>query len=222
MADWQLLKDAGAVALAASERISRAARRAIAARGRFSLVLAGGTTPRQTYELLAGGGLAREAWQLYYGDERCLPPQDPARNSRMVADTGLSSGVAAHYPIPAELGPERGALAYAPLVEAALPFDMVLLGMGEDGHTASLFPGCDWPDELVIPVRGAPKPPPQRVSLGLPALHRCREMLVLVTGQAKAGAIQAWREGSDLPVARAADIPQASVLVEQGLLEAVA
>lgn len=218
MADWQLLKDAGAVAQAASERILRAARRAVAARGRFSLVLAGGGTPRQTYELLAHEAVDRSAWTLYYGDERCLPPRDEARNSRMVMDTGLVMHTAAHYPIPAELGPERGAQAYTPLVEAALPFDMVLLGMGEDGHTASLFPGLDWPDEPVIPVRGAPKPPPQRVSLGLGALRQCHEMLVLVSGEGKAAAVRAWRAGASLPVARAADIPQASVLVEQALL----
>ena len=89
------------------------------------------------------------------------------------------------------------------LVAAALAFDLVLLGMGEDGHTASLFPGqAHAPGELVHAVLGAPKPPPQRVSLGLAALNEAHEVLVLIAGSSKHGAVERWRRGEDLPVTR--------------------
>ncbi len=219
MAEWQLLSDSGTLALEASRRIARAARRAIAARGMFSLVLAGGTTPRRSYERLAGSEQEWAAWRLFYGDERCLPPGHPERNSRMVEATGLAEKAGAHHPIPAELGAEAAAEDYAGTIRDELPFDLVLLGMGEDGHTASLFPGREYPGGLVIPVHDAPKPPPDRVSLTPGALRACREMLVLVAGGSKREALARWRAGADLPVARVADLPQATVLVERRLLE---
>jgi 6-phosphogluconolactonase len=92
----------------------------------------------------------------------------------------------------------------------------VLLGMGEDGHTASLFPGREVPpDALVIPVHDAPKPPPDRVSLTPRVLADSRAMLVLVTGASKHSAIQAWRGGGDLPVARTAAAGHTRVLLDR-------
>ncbi len=199
---WRSLASAGQVARHAARMIGEAAGRAIEARGRFSLVLAGGTTPRELYRLLAQSDQRWEAWRLYYGDERCLPPDDPGRNSRMVAGTGLAALAGEHHPIPAELGPVAGAAAYAPTVGDALPFDLVLLGVGEDGHTASLFPGHHHPaDTLVVPVHDAPKPPPERVSLSVAALAACRRMIVMATGAGKAEALRRWRAGEALPVA---------------------
>ena len=217
MATWVQLSDSGAIAREAHDRILAAADEA---QDGFSLVLAGGTTPLATYRLLAADGVDRPDWRLYYGDERCLPPQHPERNSRMVEETGLPERVGGHLPIPAELGPETAAARYAGTIAPAMPFDLVLLGMGEDGHTASLFPGHRWPDAPVIPVHDAPKPPPQRVSLSPASLRACRRMLVLVSGESKREAVRAWRAGADLPIARVADLEQAVVLVEAGLLEA--
>ncbi len=198
---WQAV-ESSRVAQVVADTITTAAADAIAARERLSLVLAGGTTPRGVYALLAKTCQQWEKWRLYYGDERCLPPDDPERNSRMVAGTGLADKAGEHYPIPAELGPEAGAAAYRPVVEAALPFDLVLLGVGEDGHTASLFPGHRHPtDALVVPVHGAPKPPPDRVSLGVAALAQCRRMIVLATGAGKVAALRRWRAGESLPIA---------------------
>lgn len=220
MTKWRVLPDSDAIAREAAGYIGAAAQRAIAARGTFSLVLAGGRTPRRTYARLAGSDQDWPAWSLYYGDERCLPPGHPERNSHGVEASGLADRVGSHHPIPAELGPESAALAYSAVVTAALPFDLVLLGMGQDGHTASLFPGRTWPQEaLVIAVHDAPKPPPERVSLTPAALQSCREMLVLVTGAEKRQAVHAWRSGACLPVAEVSALPQSLVLVEQALLE---
>jgi len=202
---WQFFDDPAAVAAEAARRILTAARTASAARGVFRLVLAGGGTPLRTYRLLAQAPADWSAWHIYYGDERCLPPDHQDRNSRAAALAWLDRVALPRgnvHPIPAELGAEAAALAYEPLVEAALPFDLVLLGMGEDGHTASLFPGHDHPPRaLVVPVLAAPKPPPERVSLGAAALSAAREVLFLVTGGGKRDAVAAWRRGDALPAA---------------------
>lgn len=215
MTRWQIETDASAVADAACRAIGAAARDAIAARGSFSLVLAGGATPRETYGRLAASDQTWDGWQLYYGDERCLPVNDERRNSSMVEHSGLADKVGGHHRIPAELGPEPAATAYRERLADLPPFDVVLLGVGEDGHTASLFPGLAWSQDTVFAVHGAPKPPPERVTLGVEALQHCHKMLVLVAGAGKAEAVQRWRSGDDLPVARVSDIEQATILVDR-------
>ncbi|BAN70080.1 6-phosphogluconolactonase [endosymbiont of unidentified scaly snail isolate Monju] len=219
MTTWIGCEDADALATEAARLIRAAAAEAIARHGHFRLVLAGGTTPLATYRLLTEQPEGLADWHLYYGDERCLPADDPQRNASLVAETGLPTHASRHHPIPAEACPEGAAVRYTATITPALPFDLVLLGMGEDGHTASLFPGHHWPDQPVIPVENAPKPPSRRVSLGPTSLRACRQMLVLVSGEGKEEALRAWRAGEDLPVTRVADLPQARVLVERNLLE---
>ncbi|MDJ0738802.1 MAG: 6-phosphogluconolactonase [Gammaproteobacteria bacterium] len=214
-AQWQLEPDAASVADTACRLIGMAARDAIAARGRFHLVLAGGSTPQATYQRLANSDQDFKRWSLYYGDERCLTADDPARNSRMVIETGLASRAGKHYPIPTELGAKAAASKYRQRIKSAMPFDMVLLGVGEDGHTASLFPGQRWPDKTVFAVSDAPKPPAERVSLGVKALQDCHAMLIMVTGDNKIAAVQQWRAGADLPISRVSAVPQARVLADR-------
>lgn len=218
MTDWQTEIDAASVADTACRLIGIAAREAIAARGRFRLVLAGGTTPLVIYRRLAVSTQSWKRWSLYYGDERCLPADDPQRNSTMVGKTGLAARVGKHHPIPTELGAKAAASAYRKRIAAAMPFDLVLLGMGEDGHTASLFPGHAWPDKSVFAVANSPKPPSQRVTLGVRALQNCHSMLVLVTGESKTDAVRRWREGEPLPIAQVAATERALVLVERNCL----
>ena len=215
---WQPEPDAASVADAACRLIGMAARQAIADHGRFRLVLSGGSTPQATYERLAHSDQNWKRWSLYYGDERCLPADDPERNSQMVIGTGLAERVGRHYPIPTELGAKEAATKYRERIKTALPFDMVLLGMGEDGHTASLFPGQKWPDKTVFAVSNAPKPPAERVTLGVRALQDCASMLILVTGSSKYEAVQQWRHGVDLPIARVSDIDHALILVDRDCL----
>ena len=201
---WTRCEDAAAVAVAARYRILATAQESIAARGRFSIVLAGGNTPEKSYALLASNENQWSAWHVYFGDERCLPTTHPHRNSQMAHRTltgQIPIPVAQIYPIPAEQGAEIGAQRYAELLADVLPFDLVLLGMGEDGHIASLFPGHIHPDQLaVVPVHNAPKPPADRVSLNITTLNSCRLLLFLITGSGKREAVVHWRSGANLPV----------------------
>ena len=217
-AAWQTEADAASVADAACRLIGIAARAAIREHGEFRLVLAGGSTPLTMYQRLAVSDQEWGCWSLYYGDERCVPPDHPQRNSHQVAQTGLVARAGRHYPIPTELGAAQAADEYQSCIDLAQPFDMVLLGMGGDGHTASLFPARDWPAQDVFEVMDAPNPPPERVTLGIAALQNCRTMLVLVTGTGKAAALNRWRGGADLPIARVCDVAHARVLVERKCL----
>ena len=202
---WHVLPDAQSLATAVSERIPEEARNAISRHGVFRIVLAGGTTPAAVYRQLAATASDWSRWQVYFGDERCLPADHPQRNSVMASESWLGRvalPAANIHVIPAENGAEAAAQAYIPLVEQATPFDLVLLGMGEDGHTASLFPGQQHAaGELVHAVHDAPKPPPDRVSLGRAALNAAHEVLVMVSGAGKHAAVQRWKRGEDLPVA---------------------
>ena len=216
---WNIFEDPAEVARAAAEIIGEMARHAIERRGLFSLVLAGGSTPAAAYRLLAQQAHEWERWEFFFGDERCLPPFHPERNSFMARETLLDQvPVEAHqvHEIPAELGAEKGADKYEALVRNSRPFDLVLLGLGEDGHTASLFPGQEHPvDRLVVPVHHAPKPPPDRVTLNYGALAACRGLLFLVTGESKRRALADWRRGKAIPASRVQPPLVPEVLVDE-------
>jgi 6-phosphogluconolactonase len=181
--------------LESPEEVAAAAAAEIAAaihRGAEKLVLAGGTTPRRCYELLAGMEVEWGRVAILFGDERCVPPDHPDSNYRMVRETLLSRvAPATVHRIAGELGPDAAARAYDRIVAYWVPLDVVLLGVGEDGHTASLFPG--YPelkaDGWAVGVRDAPKPPPMRVTLTLPALRGARRVIILATGAGKADAV---------------------------------
>jgi 6-phosphogluconolactonase len=190
---FDVLPDASAVAAAAASAVRDAL-----AGGARTLVLAGGTTPAAAYRELAGMEVTWGRVTVLFGDERCVPPSDPASNYRMARETLLSRvDPASVHRMPAELGPDEGAAAYAAVVAALEPLHVVLLGVGEDGHTASLFPGHPALDArgLVVGVREAPKPPPDRVSLTLRTLRAAHLVLVLATGSEKAEAVRLAREG---------------------------
>lgn len=192
------------VAEAVCTAILDAAREAIAAQGSFKLVLAGGSSLEHAYRLLAQQPADWSKWHIYYGDERCLPADDPNRNS-VIAEKALLNHVnipaANIHTIPAELGNRQAALLYQQHIVDAMPFNMVLLGMGEDGHTASLFPKHEHPnDELVHAVFDSPKPPPERVSLSATALSNAQRVLFVITGEGKRAALKQWQAGVHLPV----------------------
>ena len=225
---WHAVSDEHALQQQALTMILARAARAIRERGQFHVVLAGGNTPRNIYRQLSTAPTDWSAWHVYFGDERCLPPNDPARNSHMAAEAWLNHvAVPASqvHRIPGELGASRGAQRYAEMLEAIGDFDLVLLGLGEDGHTASLFPDHEWgtvpgsPDTLA--VFDAPKPPPERISLSAARLSRAREALFLVSGESKHWAVSEWLAGKDIPAASIKPVGGVDVLVESALLTPV-
>jgi len=214
-----ILEDVIAVAKKAHDIIITTAEQAIAERGCFRIVFAGGSTPRHTYQLLRSAQTDWKNWFIYYGDERCLPSNDPERNSMMATKTLLNHVAVNHeqvYPIPTELGANEAAKHYREIIATAMPFDLVLLGMGEDGHTASLFPGQVHPTtEWVHAVCNAPKPPPERVSLSVSALSNTRKLLFLITGKNKREALFAWQKGEDLPVNQVVSLYHTDILLDR-------
>ena len=209
------LPDMAALTTAAAAFVHDAAERAIVRHGRCSLVLAGGSTPRTLYERLTADDAPRLPWNLidvWFGDERCVGPDDPASNYGMARDAML-----AHLPVPPEnvrrIEGELGAQAAADAYDAALraecgamtdgreTFDLVLLGIGTEGHTASLFPGhpaLGARTRWAVPIDPAPPtaiPQIPRVTLTLPALTGALDVLFLAAGAEKAPIVQAVRDG---------------------------
>ena len=223
---WHIYATSAELERASTQAILHAARQAISERGVFHIVLAGGTTPRKVYESLRDADADWPAWHVYFGDERCLPPDHPERNSRMAALAWLD-----HVDIPssqihvvaAENGAEIAANSYKQVVSQIEQFDLVLLGLGEDGHTASLFPDHDpgnRPDApAAIAVHGAPKPPPDRVSLSAKRLGAARQVMFLVTGASKRQAVKDWRNGVNIPAASITPACGVDIYLEAKLLE---
>ncbi|MDQ6919614.1 MAG: 6-phosphogluconolactonase [Candidatus Dormibacteraeota bacterium] len=182
--------------------------------GARSLVLTGGTTPRQMYGLLGELPVEWGRVTLLFGDERCVPPTDAESNYRMAKETLLARVDAGGVlRIPGELGAEDAAGVYDAVVGRLQPLDLVLLGIGEDGHCASLFPGHPALNAIgwAVPVHDAPKPPPDRVSLTLGCLRNARRVIFLVTGTGKADAFRRAQAG-EVP---AGMIPGAEWIVDR-------
>lgn len=185
------------------DAIVASAQKAIAKNGRFSIVLAGGNTPRAVYRLLRDVSMDWSKWHVYHGDERCLPADHVDRNSLMAEQAWLryvNIPASQIHDIPAELGNVAGAQAYAEILKDVGTFDLVILGLGEDGHTASLFPGQAVDNSAAaVPVFNSPKPPAERVTLSQNRLNDAREVLFLVTGAGKQQAVDDWRKGVAIP-----------------------
>ena len=230
-----IARDATALAEAAADRFVDIARESIAARGRFTVALAGGSTPERMYTLLAAmpraGAVDWSRTWLLWGDERCVPWGDERSNYHMA-----QSALVAHVAIPAaQVRPIRTDLAspadcaadYARTLEQVFgqPFpgppprcDLILLGMGDDGHTASLFPGKDTLDETKLWVThsapGVLPPPVDRVTFTFPTLNQARHILFLVAGANKAAPLRDVLEGG----AGKHDRPSAAVAPVDGTL----
>jgi len=142
-------------------------------------------------------------WHVYHNDDRCLPVDHVERNSLMARTTWLNHvAIPANqiHDIPAELGNIEGAKAYAKTLAGVPTFDLVLLGLGEDGHTASLFPNQAVDNSAdAVPVFEAPKPPADRITMSQQRLSNAREVIFLVTGAGKQEAVDNWRQGEAIP-----------------------
>lgn len=228
--------DAKALAQAAAERVTA---RIAANPGRIAICLTGGSSPKKLYQLLGSrawrGRIPWERVHWFIGDERFVPESDPLNNMAVARATFLDRNAASSHihPIPtATETPEESAEAYARELHAfygadqldpARPlFDLVLMGVGPDGHTASLFPGYPEIEETERWVVGVPKanvaPFVPRVSLTLPALASCREMLFEIAGHDKQAILTRLVNGENLPALRARSNGETVWLVDQAAL----
>lgn len=204
-----VVPDARALARRAAERIVELTRATVKAQGACSVALAGGSTPRATYEVLATSALAAAlpwgAVSWYFGDERAVPPDHPESNYRAARETLFADRpelLARVHRMPADAADlEAAAREYGERLPD--PLDLVLLGIGEDGHTASLFPGLPALAERVarVAVVTGPKPPNPRLSVTPPVIQQAREVLVLASGAGKADAVAKALEGPLDPTA---------------------
>jgi 6-phosphogluconolactonase len=205
--DFSILPDAEAVAQAAADFLSARLIACVKQKQTCHVALPGGTTPARCLQLLSTRALPWHSIHWYLGDERCFPVGHAERNDSMI-EQQLWSRIAMpdenRHPIPAELGPELAAEKYSALINCIDRLDIAVLGMGEDGHTASLFPGNPALDDrrAVVPVYHAPKPPAERVSLGLATFQSAVLRVVMVTGHNKRQALARVRQGDPLPVSR--------------------
>jgi 6-phosphogluconolactonase len=228
--------DPAALARTAAERVLA---RIAANSDRAAICLTGGSSPRQLYRLLATDPYRSQIpWQRvhwFIGDERFVPPNDPLNNMGMARQTflDLCAPAANIHPIPTDTAdPEQAARAYelelklfygAAVLDPARPlFDMVLLGVGLDGHTASLFPDYPAVEETSRWVVGVPEahvePFVPRVTLTLPALNSCREMLFEISGSDKRAILTRVLDGESLPASRAHAMGETIWLVDKAAL----
>ncbi len=209
MHHWTLYSSLDSAAKGAADFIAKQIAVSIAARGVCHMIVPGGNTPAGCFAALAEHSLPWEQLHCYPGDERCYEVGHSGRNDVMIRTHLLSRLPAIHFhPIPAELGAEQAAKKYRTVVDAIDAFDIAFVGMGEDGHTASLFPGHPALAETasVVAVHDAPKPPADRVSLTLPQLREARSRVVLAGGASKAATMARICAGEPLPVNLIGDI----------------
>lgn len=214
MHEFLVFDDPDAVAAEAARRFAEAAADAVAGRGAFFAALSGGSTPERLYRRLADPKvqIPWNASHLFFSDERHVPLEAPESNFALARRTLLDHVPAHDFPAPVAFDTAgEVADAYAAQIVAQLGpdprFDLVLLGMGEDGHTASLFPGrpalhaTGW---VAASAPGVLPPPVDRITFTFPLINRARRVLVLVTGVAKREPLARWRRGEgaldDLPV----------------------
>jgi 6-phosphogluconolactonase len=215
-----ICQDIAELSRQSAERFSQLARQSVEVSGRFAVALSGGSTPKHLYSRLSSADYKdRVPWNnvhLFWGDERCVPPDHPESNFGMVQEALLSKikiPAANIHRLAGEREPQAAAAEYERqlqeffgLESGALPrFDLILNGLGEDGHTASLFPGSDALNEterlVIAPFVDQLKS--YRLTLTLPVLNHGAEVWFLVTGSSKADAVKKIFSGSsDLPAAK--------------------
>lgn len=221
-AEFEVIDDVESLSHEAARVVMLSAREAVICTGRCTIALAGGGTPRRLYELLASddyrGAMPWDEIEWFWSDERCVPPDDPRSNFRL-ANEAMLTRVAAPPERVHRIGgevrpPSRAALSYEALVRDRVPdyaFDLVLLGVGADGHTASLFPGdpaLDERERLVVAVTGdESREVRERITMTYPLLDRARSLLILAAGREKRDVVRAVRDDPEgaahrYPVAR--------------------
>jgi 6-phosphogluconolactonase len=221
----EVASDATQLARQCAEQIAALIDLALDQRDRAHIALSGGTTPAAAYRVLNQEHLPWNRVDVVLGDERWVPPTDPASNARMLRDTLLAEGgpgaAARFHPVPTELeSPSASVDAFEAYVRELCPgdpprFDVMLLGLGDDGHTASLFPGTPATQERTRLVTIGAGKGLERISLTAPVLSAARQVIFLVSGAAKRQALQRLLDPAEPAERTPAKLvqPQASVLV---------
>ncbi|HVK53616.1 MAG TPA: 6-phosphogluconolactonase [Burkholderiales bacterium] len=219
--NWRIFQTSEDLIDAAAANILGVANDAILSSGAFHFVATGGETALKLYEKLGGMSSQWDKWRIYFGDERCLPRNDPERNSVMLRKSLLACAPIPEsqiYEIPADLGPEAGSRAYVATQSRVPRFDLVLLSLGVDGHIASLFDAhhadMQASTSPVLPVWSAPKPPAERISLSLGRLAQTNYLLCLAAGAAKRDAVTRWLDGKGIVTQLSGDAVRRDVFVE--------
>jgi len=172
--------------------------------GSFKIVLAGGKSLIPTYKILSHSNADWSRWHIYIGDERCLPLKNKERNDHNINIIWLNNS-----PIPkknihfirAELDAKQAVWHYETTLEEVENFDVTLLSMGEDGHTASLFPGHQYDNKRdVVIINNSPKKPKQRISLSYSRLNQSNKVFKIISGSLKCNAVRQWLNNIQLPI----------------------
>ncbi len=202
--NWLIFKDINKLSKQLSDDILTIAEKSIKLNNSFKIVLAGGTSLKYTYKILSNAESDWEKWHIYIGDERCLPLGNKDRNDHMIKTVWLNNSPILKHNINfihAEMGVDSGALHYERVLKNIGFFDVVLLGMGEDGHTASLFPDHVYnKNKNVVVECNSPKYPKNRISMSYSRLDRSKNVFKVIHGSAKKDAMNLWSTGSDLPI----------------------
>ena len=200
MAELHILPSTEETAQAKAKFVATLAEECLGTQGKFTIALSGGSTPRRLYQILASPphaeGIAWDRWHIFWSDERCVPPDHQDSNFRMARQALLD-----HVPIPpaqvyrmrGEVAPEKAAREYETAVlnvfQTPVPsFDLILLGIGDDGHTASLFPGSEalLENQRLVMANLAPSPPVHRITFTLPLINAAKVVAFLDTDESKA------------------------------------
>jgi 6-phosphogluconolactonase len=202
--NWLVFKNDILLSNALAQEILEIAEESIKLKGNFTIVLAGGNSPMKLYKILRNSKSNWDKWSVYIGDERCLPMNDNDRNDQAIMKIWLDhSSIKKHniHPIKAELGMLAAQLDYENTLDKIDRFDVVLLSVGEDGHTASLFPNHQYSkNRSVILEYNSPKDPAERISMSPDRLSKARYVFKIIIGETKKIAVDLWLKGVPLPI----------------------
>ena len=202
--NWSIFENIDKLSIQVADDILDTAKISIKSTGSFKIVLAGGKSLIPTYKILSHSNSDWSRWHIYIGDERCLPLKNKERNDHNINIIWLNNS-----PIPkknihfirAELDAKQAARHYEATLKEVENFDVTLLSMGEDGHTASLFPGHQYDNKRdVVIINNSPKKPKQRISLSYFRLNRSNKVFKIISGSSKCNAVKQWLNNIQLPI----------------------
>jgi len=209
MHQWNIYNNFDSASVAAAEFIADKIKQCCQQQDQCHVVLPGGNTPASCLSELASMNLPWERIHWYVGDERVCAKDDEQRNDLMLEKNFWSKLPAGNFhTIATELGMEQAIDEYTDVINKVEKMDIAFLGLGEDGHTASLFPDNKALENTssVVAVYDSPKPPPLRVSLGLSYLRESKLKMILAAGAGKAAVLKSIKQGVDFPVNKLGDI----------------